>query len=341
MATLQSSSATSLSVSGSSVWTTANSGATGGIDAGKLAGYDITKFNVHERLTFLDLRGTSGSTNYNLNTWYPMVIEGRQTANGVTELDIRRTSVHQDGGGYGAFFGTFRYRAGGYNFWEINENWGSGSYYPFFANGAVATNDRAAIWLRGGLSYYYKFNNDDAFIDTTSNNSKSFGSTTVSSTTTVSLPSSARFLQHSICSQGYDLGASSFRWGTVFTVNPINASSDSKFKDDQKDLTFGLNFVKKLQPKSYTLKEHPHMTDEIKQNIDTRRQHGLVAQDVMKSMEELGISKDDFAGLNIEDPRHYSLRYDQFIPVVVKAIQEQFNDLDAIDARIKRLEERV
>jgi hypothetical protein len=338
MATLQASSATSLSVGGSAAWTTANTGNTGGIDAGLISGYSVENLNIFSRLTFLDLRGGS----YNLSTWYPMVITGSSTANGVTEIDIRRTSVHQDGSSFGAFFGTFRYRAGGYNFWEVNENWGSGTYYPFVANVAVASDNKSAVFLRGGLTYSYKFNNLDSLLDTTANSNKSFGSTTVSPTTTVSLPSSARLLQHSIASQGYNLGETTFgRWGTVWTVNAINASSDSKFKEDIQNLTFGLNFIKKLKPKSYTLKPQPHWTEEIIANIDTRRYHGLIAQEVKQAMNEQGLTDNDFAGFVGQDPKHWSLRYDQFIPVVVKAVQEQFNDLDLIEQRIARLEEIV
>jgi hypothetical protein len=338
MAQLQSSSATALSVGGSAAWTTANSGASGGIDAGRISGYSAENLNIFSRLSFLDLRGGS----YNLSTWYPMVITGSSTANGVTAIDIRRTSVHQDGSSYGAFFGSFRYRAGGYNFWEVNENWGSGIYYPFVANVAVATDNKSAVYLRGGLTYSYKFDNQDSLLDVTANSNKSFGSTTVSPTASVSLPSSAKLLQHSIASQGYNLGETTYgRWATVFTVSALNISSDRKFKEDIQNLTFGLNFIKKLKPKSYTLKPQPHWTEEVIANIDTRRHHGLIAQEVKQAMDELGLTDNDFAGFVGHDSKHWSLRYDQFIPVVVKAVQEQFDDLDLIEQRIARLEETV
>jgi hypothetical protein len=334
MATLQSTSTTELSVANSRAWRATDVGPTGGIDADRIAGYNIEYMHVTSRLKFLDLRS---NTSYLDSTFYPMIISGLSTADTVAEIDVRRTSVHQDGGGFGAFFGTYRYRAGGYNFWEVKENWGNGRY-PFVANLATASDNKTAIWLRGNCTYYYTFNTNDSLLDVTPNSNKAFGGTTVSPTTTVSLPPDAALYQHDLCSQGYNLGESTFRWGTVWTVSAINTSSDAKFKEDVKDLNFGLNFVKKLQPKSYQLKVQPHFSDDIKERLDKRRYHGLVAQDVKKAMDICGIKEKDFAGLNNTNPNHLSLRYDEFIPVLTKAVQEQFDLVDQIEERIKRLE---
>lgn len=334
MATLKSTSTTNLTVNGSRAWRASDVGASGGINADRIGGYNIEYMHVTARLKFLDLRSNAS---FSESSFYPMIISGLSTADTVAEIDIRRTSVHQDGGGFGAFFGTLRYRAGGYNFWEVKENWGNGRY-PFIANFATASDNKSAVWLRGNCTYYYTFNTNDSLLDVTPNNNKAFGGTTVSATTTVSLPSDAALYQHNLCSQGYNLGQSTFRWGTVFTVNVINTSSDARFKEDVEDLSFGLNFVKKLQPKSYQLKPQPHFSEDIVSKLDKRRYHGLVAQDVKKAMDLCNIKDKDFAGYNNTTDKHLSLRYDEFIPVLTKAVQEQFDLLDQIEERVKRLE---
>lgn len=336
MAQLQATSTTDLTVNNSRPWVASDVGTNGGINADMIGGYNIEFMHVTQRLKSLNLRANS---TFLSDTFYPIIISGASTADTASQIDIRRTSVHQDGSSFGAYFGTFRYRAGGYNFWEVTENWGSGNRYPFAANVATASDNKAAIWLRGNCTYSYTFNTNDSLFDVTPNSNKAFGGTTVSPTTTVSLPLSSAYYQHNLCSQGYNLGLATFRWGTVFTVNAINLSSDQRFKEDIKDLGMGLNFIKKLQPKSYRLKALPHFAKEIVDNLDKRRHHGLVAQEVKQAMYVSGIKETEFTGFDGTDAEHLSLNYNQFIPVMVKAVQTQFNKLDEIEERLKRLEE--
>lgn len=349
MASLQSTTvATSLTNAGTAVWTTANStGAGSGIDADKIAGYDIRYLSAYnsfnngawQRLDSFNTGTISDATQ--LGRWYPYIINGARSADGTCGLDLRRTSVHQDGGGYGAFFGTFRYRASGSNFWEVTENWGSGSYYPFVANVQASTTDsQVAIWIRGGLSYYYRFHSAEAFVSTTISDSRSFSGTTINFTTSTSIPSVAHYYQHHICSQGYNLGDSSFRWSTVYTTSAISASSDGRTKENLGP-SLGIEFLMLLKPKSYTLKPHAHMTEDVVKNLDTRRYHGLVAQDVKQALDTLNISYDDFAGLDMQNENHFSLHYDEFIPVCVNSLQKQLTDLEDLEQRVKKIEELV
>ena len=335
MADLQDTSTTSLTVGGSAVWTTANNNGSD-MTADKLAGYNIEFLNVWQRTKYLGLFGSYSDT-----TFYPLIISGLSNASGVTEVDLRRTSVHQDGSGKGAYFGTFRYRSGGYNFWEVKENWGWGSRNPFVANFQTSSSDdKSVIWVKGGLGYYTRFSNWDKFEDTSNSASKSFDGGTVSTTTSTSIPNTAMYLQHNVCSQGYSLGQAEFRHSTVFTTNAINTSSDRRFKEDIQDLDIGKEFILELEPKSYTLKQQPHQTDEAAEmSLDNRRHHGMVAQDVESSMKRVNIDPDQYTCLNNKNPNHWSLEYDQFTVLCVKSVQEQYEDLEDIDARIKKLEE--
>jgi hypothetical protein len=337
MAELRDTQTTALTVGGSGVWTTANNNGSD-MTADKIAGYNIEFLNVWQRTKYLGLFGT-----YSDSTFYPLIISGLSNDKGVTEVDLRRTSVHQDGSGKGAYFGTFRYRADGYNFWEAKENWGWGTRNPFVANMQVSQSDtKSVIWVKGGLGYYTKFSNWDKFEDTSSASSKSFDGGSVSTTTSTSIPNTAMYLQHNVCAQGWSLGQTDFRHSTVYTVNAINTSSDRRFKEDIQDLDFGKRLVLELQPKSYTLKQMPHQTDEAAaMELDDRRHHGLVAQDVKQSMERAGIDPDTHTMLNNKNDNHWSLEYDQFTVLCVKAVQEQYADLDDIDKRLAKLEEIV
>ena len=345
MAQLVSTTCTSLSVAGSAVWTAANSTGQGsGIDADKIGGYNPNFINPYNsaqqhgaRWIVLETLNTGAGA---LSTFYPYIINGARNADGTCGLDIRRTSVHQDGTGYGCCFNTYRYRAGTTNFWEVHDNWGSawGGYYPFVAKLQCSTTDnQVAIWIRGGLTYYYRFHSAEAFTDTTLTSSRSFSGTTISTASTVEIPSDSHYYQHNLCSQGYSLGQSAYRWNTVFTVNAINASSDANYKENYGE-SLGLKFVMKLKPKSYTLKQLPNMCDFAATFLDTRRQHGLVAQEVKEAMDELNISEQDFGAFNNEDEKVFSLRYDEFVPVLIKAVQQQLEDVDDLENRISLLE---
>lgn len=72
----------------------------------------------------------------------------------------------------------------------------------------------------------------------------------------------------------------------------------------------------------------------------TRRHYGLVAQDVKGVLDDMGVA--DFAGWVLDD-RHdlastQSLRYDQFIAPLIKAVQELAARQDAIANRLAALE---
>lgn len=341
MATLVSTSVTtSLNLSSSPVWTTANAS---NADADMIAGYDIRYFSsynsfnngVWERLQYFD-NGTIGNATQ-LSRFYPYVINGARNADGTCGVDIRRTSVHQDGSGFGAFFGTIRYRANGSNFWEITENWGSGTYYPFMANVQTSTTDsQVAVWIRGGLGYYYRFHSAEAFTSTSIADSRSFSGSTISFTTASTLPASSHLYQHHICSQGFDLGASTFRWGTIFLVNAISASSDSRTKENIGE-SLGLEFLLNLEPSSYRLKSHKHMDPAIAANLDQRRYHGLLAQQVRDTLEKLDIPIENFSGVDLRNDEHYAIQYDEFVAVCVKAMQEHLNILEILESKVDKL----
>jgi hypothetical protein len=54
----------------------------------------------------------------------------------------------------------------------------------------------------------------------------------------------------------------------------------------------------------------------------TKFYHGLVAQEIDEALTNNGLTTDDFAGLNKDDPNSYGVSYTEFVAPIIKAIQE-------------------
>ena len=88
-------------------------------------------------------------------------------------------------------------------------------------------------------------------------------------------------------------------------------SSDKRWKNNILNTELGLNFIKSLRPVSYFRKDDPKKKTE----------YGFVAQEVETALLE---AKDINNGIvNKDDNGMYGLRYNDFIAISVKAIQEQ------------------
>ncbi len=92
---------------------------------------------------------------------------------------------------------------------------------------------------------------------------------------------------------------------------PWTSPSDKRWKNNIRTLPYGLNMVSQLKPVDYIRKNNDSKTREI----------GFIAQDVEVLLGKLGYT--DQGLLNTDDNGYLSLRYNDFIPVLVKSIQEQ------------------
>ena len=109
--------------------------------------------------------------------------------------------------------------------------------------------------------------------------------------------------------------------GTVY-YRALAPLSDERKKDNVQNITFGLDAIKELRPVSFDWK-----------NNKGNDQLGFIAQEVeATSLKQLvGIYKDE----NIEDLR--TLNKEGLIPVLVKAIQEQQEQIEALQSEINTL----
>ena len=132
-------------------------------------------------------------------------------------------------------------------------------------------------------------------------------------------------------SLGYISGG---RFDDIVATNGTIQTSDQKEKNTIIDSDLGLDFIKKLSPKSY------------KFNGKTRTHYGLIAQDVETVLSDISKPATDFAGFIKSDISEeqdgsiyrYGLRYNEFISPLIKAIQEQQVIIDDLKARIETLE---
>lgn len=348
----------SISVGGNTVWHAGNDGRGSSLNVQNLWNYNLNHLNVRSRTTALStITDPSGNAVSNAG-YYPMLFNQSGWGSGIMELSIRKSSVHQGGGGAGCLYGRFRYRTTQWGhhstFWEMEDNWGGGFNYPYIAGMASnGQNNQSVIWLRGNTQYYYMFDNaSDAFYDVTVQGPKtqteSNGATNtrnVLASADVFVPSNARYYQkhiHPKANNAYNLGDSSYRWSTVFATAENN-TSDMRLKENF-GVTLGTEFLRKLKPRTY-IRRAPYMLPEDLENDprklypdDQRRTIGFIAQEVKQVMEEMGIAEEDFAAFDGRDSNHLSLLYSEFVPILIKTLQEKQERIVQIRSRIEKLE---
>ncbi|MCK7461117.1 MAG: tail fiber domain-containing protein [Sphingobacterium sp.] len=110
----------------------------------------------------------------------------------------------------------------------------------------------------------------------------------------------------------------------------------------------GKSFILALNPVSYRwrvggqrviqpcIEETPPITEPIPGH---RRHWGLLAQEVKAAVDAAGV---DFGGWTLDDPNNsesrQGLRYDQFIAPLIKALQEAFSEIAALQVEVSRLQ---
>ena len=132
------------------------------------------------------------------------------------------------------------------------------------------------------------------------------------------------------------------------------SSSDERDKTDFTALDLGLDFVKALAPVTYKWDKRSKYGDKFAEDYDLNAQTpdgthkedwldiGFKAQSVVALEEAAGYTISDKTNLVsslTEDGKQYGLQYENFIPILVKAIQELSTQNAALTARIAALEE--
>jgi len=141
----------------------------------------------------------------------------------------------------------------------------------------------------------------------------------------------------------YDLGATSKRFDDVYATNGTIQTSDLRDKTDIVDIDYGLDFVNSLRPVTYRWDDRSGYTG-------TRTHMGFIAQEVSTTLGDdaasralwvnspAGEYKNADTGEYEPGVERQSLRYEEMIAPMVKAIQELTAQNEALTTRIEALE---
>lgn len=131
-----------------------------------------------------------------------------------------------------------------------------------------------------------------------------------------------------------NLGNTQKRWGTVYTVNGVNTSSDARLKNNIQKINYGLDEILQLRSVTYHLNDYPELGEKI----------GLIAQEVKEIIPEIVIENEfvteEESGMTTKVKTDYlGIEYTNLIPVLIQAFQDQQEIIDSLEQRILTLEE--
>jgi len=117
---------------------------------------------------------------------------------------------------------------------------------------------------------------------------------------------------------GSALGLFSQRWSEVYALNGTINTSDEREKKNIRDTDYGLEEVLKMRPVTYEWKDYPHVGTKV----------GFIAQDLLEVVPEVVVTQKrvedrETGAVTYEEAERYGVYYDDLIPVLAKAIQEQ------------------
>jgi hypothetical protein len=144
----------------------------------------------------------------------------------------------------------------------------------------------------------------------------------------------------------------------LYSTTGVISASDRRDKANIQDCSLGLDFINKLKPRQWQMNNRVFYNEQIedkdgkityiqKENDGSKTRnrfhYGVVAQEMEETMKELGV---DFSGLqstsiNNERSDSYFVNYQEFIGVMLKAIQELNEKNNELVNVIKRLDSRI
>lgn len=142
-------------------------------------------------------------------------------------------------------------------------------------------------------------------------------------------------------------GTSSLRWNTIYAVNGTIQTSDGRQKTAVKPIAYGLKDVMALEPVSYYWKEEKCNQITIPEN-EKQLKLGLIAQEVAKIIPEAVYTygykpkseaeKENYIKYDFD---RIGINYEELIPVLVKAKQEQDVEIAKLKLETEELAKKV
>ena len=123
--------------------------------------------------------------------------------------------------------------------------------------------------------------------------------------------------------------------GQIFATNATIATSDIKFKENITPLNKGLEIVNKLKPVTF------NFISNTENNFSDYEEVGFIAQDVDRALSTETFAKSIVKSADDSDPNStMGLASQNLIPILVKAIQEQQAQIEALKQRLLILENK-
>ena len=134
----------------------------------------------------------------------------------------------------------------------------------------------------------------------------------------------------------YYLGTTNFRWTSIWQTSGSVTGSDASLKDDIIDIENGVDFILKLKPRQYRMKD------------GQRKHYGFIAQEVkeaidLSGVQDVGIYIDPFINPTEEEQKEFeeygtenakkALRYEEFIAPMVQTIQHLNERIEILESR--------
>jgi LysM repeat protein len=112
-------------------------------------------------------------------------------------------------------------------------------------------------------------------------------------------------------------GNATYRWNAIYSSNGTIQTSDARLKTNIATTTYGLDQIMQLRPVSFTWIAQPQQGTQL----------GFIAQEVQPILPEI---------VNIGDDSNHTLglTYTEFIPIIVKSIQQIASISDAFEANL-------
>jgi hypothetical protein len=230
------------------------------------------------------------------------------------------------------------YNAGFGNYALTSNNLGYGNAFVGYAAGYY----NSSGYYNQGVGYYAGFQNGTGYY----NSSLGYynGPNAAGLNNTTALGSSAR-----------TTAANQVRVGNASVTSiggPVGWTnlSDARFKRNIESDVVGLDFILKLKPVTYNLDvrkmyafvgmDTDTMIWKEKYDQEKIRYSGFLAQDVEKAAKEVGY---DFSG--VDKPKNendtYGLRYGEFVVPMIKAMQEQQEQIEDLKKQIEELKKLI
>jgi hypothetical protein len=261
------------------------------------------------------------------------------TANGYTALYSNTTGESNTANGTAAlYFNT----TGGYNtatglgaliFNTTGDNNTANGYKSLYFNSSGVSNTAngyTALYSNTTGNYNTANGQSALYYNTTGDNNTGDGYRALSNLTT----------GNNNIGIGYDAqvpsatGSNQVRIGNgAITYAGINVAwsitSDRRHKEQIQTSGLGLDFIKALHPVSYTRKN----------SKDKKTEYGFIAQELETVLKEFGAANN--GTITIDDEGFYSVRYNDLLAPMVKAIQEQNQLIETQQKLIETLTQRI